>query len=73
VRQRLVAPAGHLLTTQGVTRQPPAAPSPGPASSSLRIWRIITASLGGGTVGSHRMIDVIPGGDQLGVWCANGG
>ena len=26
--------------------------------------RILTASLGAGTVNGHRMIDVIPGGDQ---------
>jgi hypothetical protein len=28
------------------------------------MWRILTASLGAGTVSGHRMIDVIPGGDQ---------
>ena len=67
VRQRLVARAGHLLTTQEVTRRPLAGPSPGRASSSLLIWRIFTASLGAGTVGSHRMIDVIPGGAAWGL------
>ena len=28
------------------------------------MWRILTASLGAGTVSGHRMIGVIPGGDQ---------
>ena len=28
------------------------------------MWRILTASLGAGTVSGHRMIDVIPGGGQ---------
>jgi DNA-binding CsgD family transcriptional regulator len=31
---------------------------------ALLIWRILTASLGAGRVSGHRMIDVIPGGDQ---------
>ena len=28
------------------------------------MWRILTDSLGAGTVSGHRMIGVIPGGDQ---------
>jgi hypothetical protein len=31
---------------------------------ALLIGRILTASLGAGPVSGHRMIDVIPGGDQ---------
>jgi hypothetical protein len=31
---------------------------------ALLIWRILTTSLGAGTVSGHRIIDVIPGGDQ---------
>jgi len=34
---------------------------------------VFTASLDAGTVGSHRMIDVIPGSDQPAIWCPNGG
>jgi hypothetical protein len=66
LRHWLVPRAGHLLTTPRVTGRLPASTSLGRAFSSLLICRIFTASLCAGTVGCHRMIDVIAGGDQPG-------
>src|SRR5262249_8641600 len=44
--RRLVARGGHLLTTYRLTRRLAAAASPGPASQSLLISRILSASVG---------------------------
>jgi hypothetical protein len=53
-----------VLTTGRGTGRLAAAPSSGPACSSLLIWRILTASLGAGQVSGHRTIGVIPVDDQ---------
>jgi hypothetical protein len=47
-----------------MTRRLAAAPSSGPAWEPFLMWRILTASLGVGRVSGHRMIGVIPDGDQ---------
>ena len=52
----------------GATGRLAAASSSGPACSSLLIGRILTARLGAGTVSGHRVIDVVPGGDQRPCW-----
>ena len=64
VRRRVVACAGHLLTAHRGDPSAGGCTVVGTCMLILLIWRILTASLGVGRVSGHRMIDVIPGGDQ---------
>src|SRR6516165_4472617 len=62
VRRRVVACTGHWLTTGRGDPPTGGGTVVGTCMLVLLMWRILTVSLGAGTVSGHRMTDVITGG-----------